>query len=512
MVEITVDGKKITVPHGINLIEAARLAGGFIPHYCYHSKLSVAGNCRMCLVEIEKVPKLQVACNTTVRDGMVFYTNNDRVKRAREQVLEFILVNHPLDCPVCDQAGECKLQEFYMQYGLRESRFRESKSHKPKVVDLGPRVVLDMERCILCTRCVRFCREIAKSDELCVSERGSRNKLTTYPGKALENAYSTNVVDICPVGALTSKDFRFKRRVWFLKKEKSICPGCARGCNIEIHHHDNKIFRLVPRTNEEVNQCWMCDEGRDTYKPVLAQNRLRSPMGFEAGQRTQFSSTEIMPRIQNALSGIAGIDGKSIVGIGSAQATNEDNYALKKFLEITFKSKNLLYHKNESDHPTHDNFLICADKNPNTNGIEALDFVKINTNKKFQAFFILGNLPEEAIKKIALEKKRVVIMLATHDDEDSKWPDFVIPTTTFAESTGTFMNIQRRVQKISPALISPGESRSAWEFFSDLSTYFGKENPIYHSAEAVFQDIVEEHLCYQGLTYKSLGETGKVCP
>jgi len=225
--------------------------------------------------------------------------------------MEFILINHPIDCPVCDQAGECKLQEYYMEHDLKDSRMSEEKVHKDKAIPLGPNVMLDMERCILCSRCTRFCDEITKTGELCFTERGDHTELTAYPGRQLDNPYSLNTVDLCPVGALTSRDFRFKQRVWFLKTTDSICPGCATGCNIRVQHNKGVVYRLLPRENDAVNQCWMCDEGRDTYKPVLAQNRLRSPMGFEAGQRTQFSSTEIMPRIQNALSGIAGIDGKS---------------------------------------------------------------------------------------------------------------------------------------------------------------------------------------------------------
>jgi NADH-quinone oxidoreductase subunit G len=488
--EITLNGKKITVPDGTNLIEAAKQVDTEVPHYCYHSKLSVAGNCRMCLVEIEKVPKLQIACNTIVREGMVVSTENERVKRAREQVLEFILINHPLDCPICDQAGECKLQEYYMDHDLQESRFEEPKVHKDKVTDLGPRVMLDMERCILCTRCIRFCQEIAKEDELTIAERGNHNVLTTYPGKQLENPYSGNVVDICPVGALTDKDFRFKCRVWLLKKEKSICPGCARGCNIEIHHHDNKIQRLKPRKNDAVNEDWMCDEGRDTYKPVMDDNRLRTPSLKQGGAQVALSYTEILPRIQEA---IGGIEASAIVGIGSAQASNEDNYALQQFLKSAFDSSNFLYHKKEVENPTEDDFLICADKNPNTQGVEALGFKKISSTKKFKAFFVIDSVPEETIKKISLDKKSIVVMLATHNNASSQWADFVIPMTTFAETSGTFTNIDYRVQKFSKAIKAPGESKTPWQFFTDLITYFGKEGPRYQNVDQILKEIGLTH-------------------
>ena len=235
MPTLTIDGKPITVEAGTRVIEAARRLGIEVPFYCYHPGLTIPANCRICMVEIEKFPKPQVACYTECQDGMVVRTDTDKIKETRRHILEFLLINHPLDCPVCDQAGECWLQDYYLRYGLYDARFYEEKVKKPKAVPIGPNVMLDAERCILCSRCVRFTDEISKTSELGIVNRGDHSEIAVSPEKELDNPYSGNVVDICPVGALTDRDFRFKCRVWYLQKADSICPGCARGCNIEIH-------------------------------------------------------------------------------------------------------------------------------------------------------------------------------------------------------------------------------------------------------------------------------------
>src|SRR6058998_1407434 len=281
LVNLTIDGTPVSVPKGTLLIEAAKQAGVLVPHYCYHPGLPVAGVCRMCLVDVEKQPTLSIACATQVAEGMVVHTQSDPAKKARQSVLEFLLINHPLDCPICDQAGECELQEFSVEYGAGGSRFLENKVKKPKAVQLGPRVTLDDERCILCSRCVRFCNEIVKDDVLGFIDRGSHTVLTAHPGKRLENNYSLNTVDLCPVGALTSTDFRFKMRVWFLKETKSICTSCATGCNTLIGTREDIVYRQTPRENDDVNSCWMCDYGRLNFKYLEADNRLLEPQIFD---------------------------------------------------------------------------------------------------------------------------------------------------------------------------------------------------------------------------------------
>src|SRR5213082_2025507 len=293
-------------PLPTTMIQACAFANVDVPHYCYHPKLPVAGNCRMCLVEfgtpmmgpdrkpmmnpdgtpkIAKSPRPAIACATPISPGMEIYTNTANVKQMRQGVLEFLLINHPLDCPICDQAGECKLQEYAVDYGHSASRFVEEKVHKPKRVDLGPRIVLDGERCILCTRCIRFTKDIVGDDALGIVNRGSYSTLTAYPGKAFDNNYTLNTVDICPVGALTSKDFRFQMRVWFLKETKSICTSCATGCNIIIGSREEKVYRYEPRQNDAVNSCWMCDAGRLNYKWVNRGDRLTEVLKAEQASR-----------------------------------------------------------------------------------------------------------------------------------------------------------------------------------------------------------------------------------
>src|SRR5690242_1182289 len=305
-IKVKVDGHELEVPKttpdpisgkplATTMIQACALANVDVPHYCYHPRLPVSGNCRMCLVEfgtpamgpdrkpilnpdgtakIAKSPRPAIACATPISPGMEIYTSTPSVKAMREGVLEFLLINHPLDCPICDQAGECKLQEYSVDYGQSASRFVEPKVHKPKTVDLGPRIVLDDERCILCTRCIRFTKDIVGDDALGIVNRGSFNTLTAYPGKVFDNNYTLNTVDICPVGALTSKDFRFKMRVWFLKETKSVCTSCATGCNIIIGSREEKIYRYEPRENDAVNSTWMCDAGRLNYKWINREDRL----------------------------------------------------------------------------------------------------------------------------------------------------------------------------------------------------------------------------------------------
>src|SRR5438132_10001644 len=303
---VKVDSKPVVVPRmtpdpitgkplPTTMIQACAITRVEVPHYCYHPKLPVAGNCRMCLVEfgtpaigldrkpvlnpdgtpkINKSPRPTIACATPITPGVEIYTNTPAVKQMREGVLEFLLINHPLDCPICDQAGECKLQEYAVDYGQSAARFVEEKVHKPKQVELGPRIVLDDERCILCTRCIRFTRDVAGDDALGIVDRGSHSTLTKYPGKQFDNNYTLNTVDICPVGALTSKDFRFQMRVWFLKETKSICTSCATGCNIVIGSREERVFGYEPRQNDGVNSCWMCDYGRLNYKWLNREDRL----------------------------------------------------------------------------------------------------------------------------------------------------------------------------------------------------------------------------------------------
>src|SRR3989475_3199033 len=368
-IKVRVDGQEVEVPKTTpdpisgkplptTMIQACAAAKVDVPHYCYHPNLPVAGNCRMCLVEfgtqalgpdrkpifnpdgtakIAKSPRPAIACATPIAPGMEIYTNTPHVKQMREGVLEFLLINHPLDCPICDQAGECKLQEYSVDYGKSESRFIEPKVHKPKRVELGPRIVLDDERCILCTRCIRFSKDIAGDDALGIVSRGSYSTLTAYPGKTFDNNYTLNTVDICPVGALTSKDFRFQMRVWFLKETKSVCTSCATNCSIVIGSREEKVLRYEPRENDAVNVCWMCDYGRLNYKWGNRDDRLSEVLVQRVGQASSLSPskpgqagslTHSKTTWTAALNAIAEklrkITYGSVAIIGSARRTNEE--------------------------------------------------------------------------------------------------------------------------------------------------------------------------------------------
>lgn len=497
MPKLTIDGKIVEVKEGTTVFEAARQNEIPIPHFCYHPKLSIAGNCRMCLVSIEKQNKPAISCNTVATEGMVVNTKTPEVKALQKNVLEFILINHPIDCPVCDQAGECRLQEYYMDYTMTDSDFDEEKVKKPKKVDLGPLVVLDDERCILCSRCIRFCDEITKTGELCFINRGDQSTLTTFPGKELDNKYSLNTVDICPVGALTSKPFRFKKRVWFLKSVPSICTGCATGCNIFIDHDDGIVWRYKTRDNEAVNQCWTCDEGRMSY-PFINEKRLIRPLVRRQGG---LQAVSVASAMEGIIQDLKNMGGEGTMVLGSALESNENNYALKKFAEAV-GAVELQYTAKEVEHPSSDDFLIKADKNPNRAGVEHLGFKKFTGGTQVKVVIALASLPASALKKIKEEEPALLVLLASNEDPSLELADVVLPTTTFAEQVGSFTNFQKRVQKFDKALEVKGQAMAAWQWIEMIAEGLGLAwRPMSPAA------LLREGF---GLSYDELGGEGKV--
>ena len=473
MPTLTIDGIQVTVEPGTTLIEAAKQVGKNVPHFCYHKKLSIAGNCRMCLVEVEKMNKPVISCQVTAAEGMVVKTDSEKVKNLRKNVLEFILINHPIDCPVCDQAGECKLQEYYMDHSVADSQMTEAKVHKPKRVDLGPLVVLDDERCVLCSRCIRFCDEITKTGELCFVNRGDHQTLTTFPGMKLDNLYSLNTVDICPVGALTNKDFRFACRVWFLKETPSICTGCATGCNTTINHHDDKIHRYLPRENEAVNQCWLCDEGRLSYKFVNDPSRLLRPKAKTNGTSSFVAPTVAMEVLVSQLEKTKPQD---IVLVGSALESNENNLALKKLADHLGVT-HLYYSARTVPHPSHDDFLIKADKNPNRAGVEKLGFKPLLGAAPIHSkvCIVLGGLSEAEQKALQPKANGHWVMLASNEGPDTQAADLIFPSATFAEQEGTFTNFQGRVQAFAKAFEPKGDAKPAMQWIQELAVRLGKK-------------------------------------
>src|SRR5688500_14670636 len=397
MITVKIDGVPVSVPKTMpdpltgkpiptTMIQACNAVKIDVPHYCYHPKLPVAGNCRMCLVEfgtpalgpdrkpiinpdgtpkIAKSPRPAIACATPISPAMEIYTTTPGVKQMRESVLEFLLINHPLDCPICDQAGECKLQEYSVEYGQSQSRFVEPKIHKPKRVDLGPRIVLDDERCILCSRCIRFTRDVVGDDALGFVNRGSYSTITNYPGKPFDNNYTLNTVDICPVGALTSKDFRFKMRVWFLKETKSVCTSCATGCNIVIGSREEKVYRYEPRENDAVNSTWMCDYGRLNYKWIGREDRLGAVLLKKANSSPeQISWNQALQGIGDQLKKAAS---GSFAIIASARQTNEELYLLKQLAGQYQAMTDSVPRLGPGDH-----LLLNPDRNPNMTGAKLI--------------------------------------------------------------------------------------------------------------------------------------------
>jgi NADH-quinone oxidoreductase subunit G len=521
MPKLTIDGREVTVEDGLNLIQAAERLNIEVPHYCYHPGLSISGNCRMCLVEIEKMPKLQIACNTKVTEGMVVSTTSPKVKAAQAAVLEFLLINHPIDCPICDQAGECKLQDYYMDYGVYRSRFPlEAKVHKRKVVDLGPHVVLDQERCILCARCTRFLDEVTKTSELGIFSRGDHCYIDLFPGKTLDNPYSGNVVDVCPVGALTSKDFRFKARVWYLEKTESICTKCANGCNIDIYHRRGEMYRFRPRYNPEVNQYWMCDEGRLWYKELQQESRITRPLirggqAFIAGtwEKALGRGVEVLSRAK-----AENPDG-AIAGIIGAKATNEEAYLFSRLLVERLGSSQIAGLSWSPVDAWHDDFLIKADKNPNTRGLQALGLL----NGKANAADILDAAKKGTVKVLlvfgidlvtacgrdmvekALENVDVIVF-DTDYSLTTEYAEVILPIGTAPEIDGTFTNYAGWVQRVRQAFPPPGEAKPGWEALSLLNGKLGGTD--YVSSSDIFAELAKTVPAFAGLTYGKLGHHG----
>jgi NADH-quinone oxidoreductase subunit G len=543
-IKVKVDGREIEVPKTMpdpisgkpiptTMIQACEIAKTEVPHYCYHPKLPVVGNCRMCLVEygmpaigpdrkpilnadgspkISKMPRPAISCATPISPGMEIYTNTPGVKQMREGVLESLLINHPLDCPICDQAGECKLQEYSVDYGQSASRFVEAKVHKPKAVDLGPRIMLDAERCILCTRCIRFTKDIAGDDALGIINRGSYSTIATFPGMPFDNNYTLNTVDICPVGALTSKDFRFKMRVWFLKETKSICTGCATGCNIIIGSREDALQRYTPRENDAVNGPWMCDAGRLNYKWVGREDRLKDVL--VRGQKSTWTAAlnEISGKLKNAPVG-------SVAIIASARQTNEELWLLKKLADKLGAMTESVGRFGEGD-----KLLLNVDRNPNKTGARLIGICQANVGikirpiaemiraGKIKTLIVFGeDVTKHGIDAELLGKLETLIVSDILPNATTKLAHYVLPGCAHAEKRGTFTNIKGRVQKFMKAVEAPGDARAEWEFLPDLVHHVAGRNG-FVTIEGLFNEMAKDVSAFNGVTWSGLGDTGVTVP
>jgi len=460
MPKCTINGVELEVKEGTTIIQAMYDNHQKIAHYCWHPGLSIAGVCRLCMVEIEGNPRLQIACNTVVTEGMKVNNNSPKVKEAVKWGLDFHLINHPLDCPICDQAGECGLQEQYMEFGQYNSEMAEAKTKKHKVVDLGPTVVLDSERCVLCSRCVRFTDEVSKTNELGIFNRGDHAEIGTHAGKELNNKYSLNTVDICPVGALTSKDFRFRQRVWYLKDSEAVCNGCSTGCNVKVYFNKEGVFRVKPKRNDAINGHWMCDDGRNIYKFVNKENRQLKGMKLANGQWTVDLHAGSVAKDAAQVLKAASSDDTALVLTG--QHTVEEYESIVSAFVNQFKTKNV-YHwwNSEKTANDFDGLLIRGDKNPNTKGLQTVlakhgvqtqwsQLESALNSGKIKNLVVVGPENVDVYNDLA-EKQNLfakahnfIFLTAAKADalkENKSFKNvFVIPTKTFVEKAGTFVN------------------------------------------------------------------------
>ncbi|MBD1208810.1 MAG: molybdopterin-dependent oxidoreductase [Ignavibacteria bacterium] len=567
MPTFTIDDRTIEAKPGQTIIQAATEHGLDVPHFCWHPSLSVAGNCRMCLVDVGMpkmnpdrtsalddagkpiimfMPKLQIACATQVTEGMVVRLNHEKVKPAQEAVMEFLLINHPLDCPICDEAGQCKLQEYGYKHSKGESRFDERKNHKDKRVPLGPNVLFDGERCISCSRCIRYAKEEAKQPVLTFVDRGDHVTIETFPGTEFDSPYSMNVIEICPVGALTSQDFRFKARVWDMSFNETICTGCARGCNAQAGSRNNEILRLEPNTNLDVNQYWMCDHGRLTQYKFVNEGRVVKPLVRTGGDLVE---TEWDAASAKAAELLKSVKASEIAVIGSAKATNEDNFALARFAKEVLNTPNLDFFRHE-DASFGDDYLRRSDMTPNSigalevgvkpasGGVSAKELAAKITSGAIKALYVM----EEDIAALspelsaALDKLTVLIVHAANHTETAKKAHVVFAAATYAELEGTYTNFQNRVQHVEPFIVTTenerrmgmkmsrldkfgahndrwtqGERRScrqSWRVITTLAKEMGGASDAwrYRASEDVFEDIADNVPFFNGMSYGLLDE------
>jgi NADH-quinone oxidoreductase subunit G len=527
LVTVNVDGKEVAVPKGTNMIEAALRVGVDVPHYCYHSKLTVVGNCRMCLVETgmpavdpatkapimdpatgkQKVnwsPRPAIACATNAAPGLHVRTTTPMVKDCREGVMEFLLINHPLDCPICDQAGECKLQEQSAGYGRGYSRFIENKNVKPKRTLLGPRVMLDDERCILCSRCIRFSKEIAKDDVLGFTDRGSYSTLTCYPGKKLENNYSLNTVDICPVGALTSTDFRFKMRVWFLKQTNSIDTESSVGANTVVWSREGAVYRITPRQNDEVNDTWMSDSGRLLYKDIRSAGRLDSIRVNAAESALEFAVAAAAELISKG----------GVAVVGSGRSSVEEQFLTRKLAQAAKAEAHLVARVGEGD-----KILISSDRNPNMRGALVTGLIsqlppgklsslaqQVDSGAVKTVICVGEDLASAGLSNEQLAKVSVVY-LGTHANATSAAAKVVIPTLTVFEKHGTLINQQFRIQRFAKAVPAATGAKDDLVVLSKLVLAAG--GPALGSDVGVLWGTISSEIPALGtMTYGNIPDTG----
>ena len=523
MPSFVLDGKTVEFEPGEKILSAAMRAGIQIPHYCYHPGMSVVATCRMCMVDVidmgngRPAPKLQTSCSMDAVEGMKVETMNEKVKDAKELVMEYLLINHPLDCPICDQSGECVLQDYSFEFGSGKSEMEYSK----RVYgwrDIGTFVALERNRCIHCTRCDRFTREITGTNEFGMFNRGHELTVDTYSDRPMTNQFQGNMADICPVGAITEKEFRFKRRVWKLKKTPSICVGCSTGCNVTIEYDKNEVFRLKPRDNPDVNKWWMCDQGRLTYKDLnIRENRVAHPLGKTAEGFQEISWENAFSAIQEKILELQPTSNE-VIGLVDTHASNEELYLFKKLLKEGFDSDQLLFPDLEWEQPVSDffiNSLITSDKSPNRAGARMLGLKgaksseevtsKIPTGTKVLLVFGKPFEDENLISQAG--NISLVINIAAWQSGWSETADVTLPGRLHSEKDATYTNKAGRVQRVNTAIRAFHKTRPDWMVLCGLMELLDVDNKA-DSAEAVFQELSEIEKAFKGLQWESIGSNG----
>ena len=505
MVNLTVEGRQISVPEGTSILEAAKAAGVLVPHYCYHPGLPVAGLCRMCLVEVEKMPKLAASCATNVAEGQVVHVHSPAALEARKGVLEFLLINHPLDCPICDQAGECELQDYTFQEGRADSRYKEPKRFNP-VEDFGGDVLFVTNRCILCTRCVRFMEDVHEAPVLTVAERGDRAVIATAADAGLTQPWAANVIDLCPVGALVSKDFLNKARAWELDRTASVCTGCSQGCNSILETRDNMVVRQKPRSNEEVNHYYLCDEGRADYRWMNRQDRMEVP---------KIKMYDVLSPVDWELAYAAAakvMKGKRAYVVASPKLSNEALFLLKGIIEQS-KGEGVFRCATgpEAPLPGVKDLSLRADRAPNVMGAELLGFVRRDgdplSGLKDGDVLILADDELGGVNVSAAKKASAVIIIGTTLPVGIPTPTVVLPIANVAEEEGTFTNLRGRVQRFLQAKAAPGLARPSWFALADLQIVLGLKAE-YFLPGTVFGAMAKSESAFAGLSYETIGLRG----
>jgi len=510
LVTLTIEGTEVSVPKGTSILEAAKIAGITVPHYCYHPGLPIAGVCRMCLVEIEGVPNLQVSCASIAADGQEVHVYSERAKKARQGVLEFLLVNHPLDCPICDQAGECELQNFVFEEARSDSRYSPDYAKRfDPAEDFGGDIIYVQNRCIMCTRCIRYMEHLAGDRVISVQERGDRAFIGVHPDQSLDHPWAGNVVDLCPVGSLLSKDFLHKARAWELDQTASICPGCSQGCNIEIDTLRENIVRLRPRHNPDVNGYFMCDVGRAEYKKMSPANRIETPSVNENGQQKPVSWDAALDKASTIISGSGG----SAVALVSPSTSTESLFLLKQALSsLQFTGAfrvNMV--PGEIPLPGKESLALREERAANATGARVLGYSEdfdsaLESANGASLLFVLAD-DLDGVPSDALTGAANVIYMGAVLPESAAGATVVLPTAMMAEEDGCVVNRDGRVQRYHAARPAPGEARPGWQVLSELLSKLDRGEALVTAAEA-FALLAGSEDAFRNLSYDQIGARG----